>query len=328
MLQERIGDAKQVVTLEDVNHVIQIMGRPEAFLEDDPDTAEWTEQKTPPRNETRRLFRDPDNRVGAGVCSGISHYIGLNDPIWLRLAFVIAAFLSFGTALIIYFILYLIIPEATTTADKLQMRGENVTVSNIEKRVNEELETVKNKWNDLNGENGVGRKAGNAVKRGGSLIGSILIMFLNFLAKIIGFFLLLIGVIGFLSILTIPLGLPTAISLGNEGLVSSTIVRDILQNMVGGAGTMALATIATMLVAGVPLLFMAFVGSKLLFRYRALTKGISLTLMGLWIAGIVMSFALTATIGADFSSLGSDTEKIELSLSAEPEKNNCSCLKS
>ena len=321
MLQERIGDARQVVTLEDVNHVMQIMGRPEAFLEDDPDTAEWTEQKTPPPNSgARRLFRDPDNRVGGGICSGISHYLGLHDPIWLRLAFVIAAFLSFGTAIIIYIILYVIIPEATTTADKLQMRGENVTVSNIEKRVTEELETVKNKWNDLNGENGAGRKAGNAVKRGGSLIGSILIMFINFVGKIIGFGLLLAGIIGFLSILTIPLGLPTMISIGNDGLVSSTIVQDLMHNMVGGTGMMALVTLTIMLIAGVPLLLMAFVGSKLLFRYRAHNKGITLSLMGLWILGIVMSFAITAVIGNDFSSLGSDTESVEISLNTEPEK--------
>lgn len=320
MLQERIGDVKQVVTLEDVNHVIQIMGRPEAFLEDDPDTAEWTEQKTPPRNETRRLFRDPDNRVAAGVCAGISHYIGLNDPIWLRLAFVISAFLSFGTAIIIYIILYLIIPEATTTADKLQMRGENVTVSNIEKRVNEELETVKDKWNDLSGENGAGRRAGNAVKRGGSLIGSIVVMFLNFAAKFIGFFLFMIGIIGFLSILTVPLGLPTMISIGNDGLVSSTIVQDIMHNMVGGTGMMALVTITIMLVAGVPLLVMTYVGSKLLFRYKGYNRSISLTLMGLWITGIVMSFAMTAAIGKDFTSLGTDTEKVELALTSEPGK--------
>ena len=320
MLQERIGDAKQVVTLDDVNHVIQIMGRPEAFLEDDSDTAEWAGQKSVPRSETtRRLFRDPDNRVIGGVCAGVSNYLGLDDPIWLRLALVIS-FFFFGTGFLLYLILWIIMPEAVTTADKLQMRGENVTVSNIEKKVNEELETVKNKWNDLNGNNRTARKVGNAFHRAITLIGSLITMLLNFLSKIIGFVLLFTGIIGFLAMLTIPLGLPTMISVGNDGVVSSAIVPDIMYNMVGGSGTMSFAMIAGMLVWGIPLLFIAFIGSKLLFRYKGLNKSISLTLMGLWIIGIVMSLTVATTIASDFTSEGSDTETIELPIVANSEK--------
>lgn len=321
MLQERMADQKQVITMQDVNHVISIMGQPEAFLEDDPDTADWSEQRSSNAESgagPRRLFRDPDNRVAAGICSGISHYLGLSDPIWLRLALVLALFLSFGTALIVYIILYLIIPEATTTTDKLQMRGESVTVSNIEKRVNEELETVKNKWNELHGNSGPGRKIGNLFHRLFTLVISLLTGFLKFIAKIFGFAFLVAGGIGFLSLLSIPFGLPTMISLGNEGVVSSFEVQDILHNLVGGTGMMWWIYITGMLVWGVPLLALAYLGTRLLFGFRTRVKGIGVSLVLLWILGVVMSFVVSMVVISDFSSEGSDTETVELTLNADP----------
>ncbi|HAP70311.1 MAG TPA: hypothetical protein DCR04_11410, partial [Flavobacteriales bacterium] len=213
MLHEKIGDMKQVVSLDDVNQVIIIMGQPEAFIDDDPESASWTEQKSQPSgSETKRLFRDPDNNVIGGVCAGVSNYLGLGDAIWLRLALVIS-FFFFGSGFLLYVILWIIIPEAKTTADKLQMRGENVTVSNIEKRVNEELGTVKNKWNDLHGNSGAGRKIGNLLHRIITLVGNVVLLFIKFIGKIIGFAFVIVGIIGLLSVIGIPFGLPTVISL-------------------------------------------------------------------------------------------------------------------
>lgn len=322
MLQERMTDAKQVVSMDDVNHVISVMGQPEAFLEDDPDTAAWTEQRSSSTttSEPRRLFRDPDNRVMAGICSGISHYIGLGDPIWLRLAFVLSLFFSFGTALIVYVILYLIIPEATTTADKLQMRGESVTVSNIEKRVNEELETVKGKWNELHNNTGAGRKAGDFIHRLFTLIISLAAGALKLLGKIFGLAFLVGGMIGFISILGIPFGLPTMISFGNDGLVSSFEVQDLLQNLIGGTGMMWWSYLCLVLAWGVPLLALAYIGARLLFSFRRRIPGVGISLVLLWIIGVVMTFAIGSIVASDFSSLGTDTETVELQFDANPDQ--------
>jgi phage shock protein PspC (stress-responsive transcriptional regulator) len=320
MLQERMTDAKQVVSLADVNHVIGVMGQPEAFLDDDPDTAAWTEQKTTSSSGgPRRLFRDPDNRVMAGICSGISHYIGLSDPIWLRLAFVLALFFSFGTALIVYVILYLIIPEATTTADKLQMRGESVTVSNIEKRVNEELETVKGKWNELHNNSGAGRKVGDFIHRLFTLIIGLAAGALKLLGKIFGLAFLVAGAIGFFSIAGISFGLPTVISMENDGLVSSFEVYDILQNLIGGTGMMWWSYTCLLLIAGVPLVGMAYLGIRLLFTFKTRIRGVGISLVLLWIVGIMMSFAITSIVASDFSSLGADTETVELQFDQNPD---------
>ncbi len=80
----------------------------------------------------KRLFRSPDKKLG-GVCSGIAEYL-MVDAVWLRLGFLIAFFV-FGTGFLAYIILWIAIPEAKTSAEKLQMKGEPVDVNNIEKEV-------------------------------------------------------------------------------------------------------------------------------------------------------------------------------------------------
>ncbi|MCB9191442.1 MAG: PspC domain-containing protein [Flavobacteriales bacterium] len=322
MLHERMSDAKHVISMEDVNQVIAVMGQPEAFLGDDPEESEWSEQRTSKSSTSgpRRLFRDPDNRVMAGICSGITHYLGLGDPIWLRLLFVLALFLSFGTALIAYVILYMIIPEATTTTDKLQMRGESVTVSNIERRVNEELEAVKGKWNEFHGESGAGRKVGDFVHRFFTLIMSLLGGVIKFFGKIFGLAFLVFGALAFLSILAVPFGMPTMISIGNDGVISSVEAQTILHNLVGGTGMMWLIYTCGILVWGVPLLALAYLGTRLLFGFRSRIKGVGISLVLLWILGVVMSFGVTMVVMSDFSSQGTDTESVELSLNSDPQQ--------
>jgi phage shock protein PspC (stress-responsive transcriptional regulator) len=320
MLHERIGDMKKVVTLEDVNHVILIMGQPEAFIDDDPESAAWTEQKSERRSSSaKRLFRDPDNRIVGGVCSGVSSYLGIEDPIWLRLALVVSVF-AFGSGFMLYLILWIIIPQAKTTAEKLQMRGENVTVSNIEKRVNEEMEAVKGKWNQFHGNSEPASKVANAFHRVVNLVLNIFSMFIRFTAKIIGLAFVASGIIGAVFLLAVPFGLPTMISVGSEGTVSAVDVQDIIHNLVGGSNMFSLITVAGLLVCGIPLLSLIFLGIKLLFNFRNHTKGIALSLLGLWIIGVIMSFALTMIVISDFSSEGSKTETVELELSDDPNK--------
>ncbi|MCF8461179.1 MAG: PspC domain-containing protein [Flavobacteriales bacterium] len=318
MLHEKIGDMKQVVTLDDVNHVISIMGQPEAFMDDDPETESWSSNKSESGTyKSRRLFRDPDNKVVGGVCSGISSYFGIEDPIWLRLVLALTL-IFFGTGAFLYIILWIIIPEAKTTTEKLQMRGESVTVSNIEKRVNEELGAVKDRLNELGGNSGASKKVGNGFHRAITLVGSLAIMLLKFISKVIGFAFLMAGVIGFIALVSIPFGVPAIISFTNDGILSTVEAQDILNNLVGGTGMMIWIYVAGILTWGVPLLALAYVGLRLLVNFRSRPKGVGLAFTSLWIIGVVMSFALTMIVISDFSSEGNDTETVELSLNADP----------
>lgn len=137
LFNERLGNNRQVITLKEVEEVIEILGQPGDFF-DDSETGSF---HPPHARPTKRLYRDTDNRIVAGVCSGLAAYWSM-DPTLVRLVFVILAI--FGMAgVLIYLILWLVLPEARTVAQKLEMRGEPVNLSNIGAFFREEFENVK-----------------------------------------------------------------------------------------------------------------------------------------------------------------------------------------
>ncbi len=144
LFQQKINNEKKVITLEDVNEVIATMGKPTDFEEDveeeyfgDPDIRQIGR---------KRLFRDIDNRIIGGVCSGLGAYFKL-DPVWFRVAFIIAT-LS-GLSILVYLVLWVIIPPARTVSEKLEMNGDPVTISNIEKIIKDEMNDLRDKIDDL-----------------------------------------------------------------------------------------------------------------------------------------------------------------------------------
>jgi phage shock protein PspC (stress-responsive transcriptional regulator) len=121
-----------------VEEVISIMGDPSEISGSEEQPHRTTGER---RTRARRIYRNPDDRVLGGVCGGLGAYLGI-DPVIVRILFVIFILL-FGIGFLIYIILWIVIPEAKTTAQKLEMRGDPVNVSNIENFFKEEFESVK-----------------------------------------------------------------------------------------------------------------------------------------------------------------------------------------
>lgn len=145
LFKETLAAKRDVIMKEDVSKVIEIMGEPEDFVEDTEQETTSSRANSKRRKTeyktTRRLYRDPDSRVLGGVCGGLGAYFN-TDPILFRILFILI-FFGMGSGLIIYIILWIAIPEASTTAQKLEMRGEPITIENIKKAVREEFENVK-----------------------------------------------------------------------------------------------------------------------------------------------------------------------------------------
>lgn len=146
LFSERLNERNQVITLGDVEEIIARMGKPEEFSEDTTqDTNSYSESK---EKGVKRLFRDPDNKVIGGVCSGLAAYFGwdvtvlriililLALPIFTNGAFIIKGIVLF------YVIAWVIIPEAQTATEKLSMKGMKVNVENIGKTVTDGFEKV------------------------------------------------------------------------------------------------------------------------------------------------------------------------------------------
>lgn len=136
LFSERLHESKQVISIADVEEVIGQMGKPEEFSEDSTqDTQAYTEEKG-----TRRLYRNPDDKVIGGVCSGIAAYMGW-DVTLVRLFTLVFGFLFQGI-IVAYIISWILIPEAQTATEILSMKGMKVNVENIGKTVTDNFENV------------------------------------------------------------------------------------------------------------------------------------------------------------------------------------------
>lgn len=138
-----LNAGKQVINLAEVDAVVATMGAPEDFAGDDAEGGRFTEEWQPAGANgatKKRLFRDADDRVVGGVASGLAAYFDI-DPVVVRLVWAASIFLG-GLGAWLYVIMWVVVPPARTTADRLRMRGEKVNWKNIQKTVEEELQGV------------------------------------------------------------------------------------------------------------------------------------------------------------------------------------------
>lgn len=147
IFQSKINDRNQVIVTADIDEVVGILGKPEDFGESAEGTSESKSTEPTATPKHRRLYRDTENSVLGGVCNGLGHYFDV-DPVWFRLAFVLALFI-FSTGILIYIILWIIIPKANTIAEKYEMRGEKVNISDIEKNIKEQIDCLKKRLGEI-----------------------------------------------------------------------------------------------------------------------------------------------------------------------------------
>lgn len=152
LFQEEVGE-KPIVTLKNVEAAIATMGTPEEFgaepLEEDYEPK--TKKRKTKYKTGKRLFRNPEDEVVGGVCSGIAAYFGIQDPLWIRILWIFLT-LSGGFGIPVYIILWIIVPKAEAASDRLLMRGESINVSNIGKIIEEEMDNFSEKITELGDE--------------------------------------------------------------------------------------------------------------------------------------------------------------------------------
>jgi phage shock protein PspC (stress-responsive transcriptional regulator) len=151
LFQEHLK-GRAIISMKEIDEVIMIMGKPEDFGAE-PMAEQYTANTRGKKSGTKintgkKLFRDPDDKKLAGVCSGIAAYLGIEDPLWLRIFFVLTAIFSGGFIFVVYMVLWFLVPEAASASDKLAMRGEPATINNIAKVVEEELNEFGEKINE------------------------------------------------------------------------------------------------------------------------------------------------------------------------------------
>ena len=174
MFSERIQTGrKEVINLEDVHQVIDQMGRVSDFEGNEETTFEEEQGYTPREAQNspiesfgKKLMRDPDDKIFGGVCSGLAHYFAI-EPIWIRLLLVLF-FLLGGSGVLVYFILWIVMPMAETRADKMAMRGEKPNLQNFKKNFDEEVKGFSDTFS------ATGERIGNGARTAGNVLGGCL----------------------------------------------------------------------------------------------------------------------------------------------------------
>lgn len=298
LFRERTGPSKEVINVNDVDEVIAIMGKPEDYLQEEMNTNYSYEYSN--FSSSKKMHRDVDNSVIGGVCAGLGAYFNI-DPIYVRILFLIFFFTG-GFGVLLYLILWVVMPAARTTAEKLQMRGKPVTLSNIENFVKQEGGAVGQRVSEL------GNRGGNALASLFRGIFNILRLIFKFILKVIGFFFLGISLIVVGSIvISLFVGIRVdGVFLGPDELQSFLQVLALDGGLYNGV-----MIGATMLVLG-PLILMIYLGLRIIFGIEPLNAGARKGLALLTLAGLVTLVITGIQIGQEFRDHGRITEEVTL----------------
>ncbi len=314
LLQERITDAKQVISIDDVEEVISLMGDPVQF--DSEAEGEGEEEAPPAAGDIRgpkRLYRDPDHKVVGGVAAGLAAYLNI-DVLWVRLAFVIFTIVWLSGALV-YLVLRIAMPEASSRAEKPQMKGEKVNISNIEKSIKEEVSHLKDKITDLTNQakktvEKKNRRDENIFEQILGVFLSILKVFLKIIVIIVGIALLLAGIALALAFLFAIFGWGGPIILDNNEAILMPLT-DFFSLLPMSAGGAAILKMGLILFLGIPLLMLIYNAFRMIFGLERV-RYIGITALNLWVIGLIITLFFAFRVARDFRQPATVSKVLEI----------------
>ena len=300
LFTERLDGRRQVVSLDDVEHVIGIMGQPEDYA----DGAESNAGTPPPPPDgRRRLFRDPADSWVGGVFGGLAAYIG-TDPLWMRIAFILLVIFGVGSPILIYLVLWILIPQASTAAERLMMQGEPVTVDNLKRsfeegaermklgaeRVAREADELGRRWS-LGGR----KVAATGTRSGLEQFGRNLV---GIIAKTIGLVALVLGAILTLTLVGWVVG-GGAITMEGLGGLDGTGILEISAAVFDSAAHAFWGVLCALLLLLIPAIGLFIGGLRLLTGLRA-PQWLGWMLSGAWSVALVVVIVVGLRLGSDF----------------------------
>jgi phage shock protein PspC (stress-responsive transcriptional regulator) len=301
-LEKNRGE-NRVITLDLIEEIISIMGTPEDFIEQEADT-EYVPGTT---RRKKRLYRSPESRVIAGVCGGLGAYFRI-DPVFIRILFVLLLFVN-GIGIIAYLILWIAVPKARTTSQILEMRGEEVTVSNIERKFRDQAQEDEGKPKVDDGTGNAGSETQNVSasyggegfsrKRGSDVSADIGKAFLRVIAVVFGAFFIIAGFFGLIALVSSLIVGQSLVESWPAMWSPDLQISGFLGHFISpGALTAGIVSLAVII--GIPLLAILFVGTKLVFNYRSNNTAIGLGMTGVWLIALLILIFVSAGQAANF----------------------------
>ncbi len=231
--------------------------------------------------EIKKLFRNPEDRVIAGVASGIGAYFGTEATI-IRLIFVITFFFG-GAGFLIYIIMWIITPEAKTITDKMQMQGESVTLSNIESNIKRSLNVGDNEEENLFVKILLFpfRLIATVISGLGQALGPLLLFLVEAIRVIVGIFLVLLSV-SMLFALIVALGVLLGIVSGADTMVMGDLPLNLIKGSIPVFGS-----IAAFFSLFIPTLTIALLGVMIIAKQRIISATVGWSMFAIWIVSLL-----------------------------------------
>ncbi len=318
---EKLKDGRQVIQRPDVDQAILTMGKPEDITGNATAMDEETHTFESGAKTRKRFYRNPDDKVIGGVCSGIATYFDF-DPLWLRLAFAVSFFV-FGSGFLLYLVLMIIIPKARTTAEKLEMRGEAVNIPNIEKSIKEEFEQFKSKVKDFTNDASDATRKMNTSKVKGFIeqifefVVQIITRFVKAIAKILAaifvfFGLIILVVLGF-GIMDSLGWHSSAMQISSNGFGYQTHDLSDLSAMIFSSNQQKyLILIGLLFVIGIPVLKILVSGIQFLFNIKTNNRFMNIGLSIIWFLGLIVGLTGLMQLSTDFSKQATVQDRISI----------------
>ncbi|MGI4733728.1 MAG: GIN domain-containing protein [Janthinobacterium lividum] len=251
----------------------------------------------------RKLYRDVDTGKVGGVAAGLAAYFR-TDVVLVRVLFLISLFLG-GSGFIIYLILWVVVPEALTVSEKMQMRGDAVTLSGIDNN-------LRSNALDAEGPTPAGSRSVGTFLEGAARGARPAVGFLGTAIRwLVGGFLIFWGGSWLFSVLML-LGaalsiIPfTAVERTSNGFMFDDSFGALVRNLPPwGAATGAL-------LLGIPGLGLLLLGLRLLLRRPVLSRSAGSVLLGLWLLGLVGSVIAGLQVARNFQAKGTYTTTVRL----------------
>ncbi len=317
LLTEKLKNDKQVVSIREVEEIMTIMGQPEDYRIDDETSEKTANNSNNSYNtgynytfpKTKKFYRDGDRAIVSGVCSGIGHYFQI-DPLWIRIIFILSLFITFFASLFVYVLLWILIPKAITTTEKLEMTGEPINISNIEKKVKQEIDQVSERLRSLDYDR-IGANARYGAEKVGSGISAVFMALFKGIAKVIG------AVITICSALTLG-GLIVFFIMTLFTTAMTNTPWFIAHNMFNYTDTpFWVVGLLSLLTFGIPAFFMFLLGLKIMVENLKPVGNITkYTLLAVWIIALSASIYLGIRQATEIAHEGTAMKEVQVNTTA------------
>lgn len=295
LLGEKLGDPNRVVTIREVDEIIEVMGRPEEIASEEA-TGEGEKEYSYESRSSRRLYRDPDNAVFGGVAAGLSAYFNV-DLLLIRILFVVLILAGAGFPFLLYLVLWIAVPKAKTAAQKLEMQGEKVNVTNLEKKIREEYEDVKRNFKKAR-DSDAGQRTEDFFQEFFRVLGVIIVA----LAKIILAFIAVGFVIAGISLIAGLIGVAFfGAGMGTWGIFEfwDSDIHNFITPFIDPVNLTFIA-IAGILLVLIPVLAIIYGLFKALFRFKAKDRSLGMSAFALWILALITVITLGIVEGREY----------------------------